>query len=149
MEKKTITKFGKEYYLLGINNSDEEVWLEEPSFNCNWYWGLGYVEVFNNNKTDIIDHSYFDSLFLNKPLPENFLDSFKESTLSKDEIWKLLELMKSCYIARHYSDMLHIGGANITNSDCSDIIKSQDEYDRINKVILPALFKEIKDILTK
>ena len=49
MEKQKITKFGDDYYLLGINQENEKVWLEKPSWDCDWYWGFGYVEIFNQN----------------------------------------------------------------------------------------------------
>lgn len=39
LAKKTINKFGK-HYLLGINKEGKHIWLEEPSWDCGWYWGF-------------------------------------------------------------------------------------------------------------
>lgn len=60
--------FGKDIYLLGVDSDNQNVWLEAPSWDCNWYWGFGYVERYtNNNKPhlskDIISHTHIDSEF--------------------------------------------------------------------------------------
>ena len=42
--KKEIKKiFNKKNYLLGINKEGHKVCLEERAFDCDWYWGIGYV----------------------------------------------------------------------------------------------------------
>lgn len=66
MEKQKITKFGDDYYLLGINQNNEKVWLKQPSWDCDWYWGLGYVQTFEENYSDIDMHTHFNILFFNK-----------------------------------------------------------------------------------
>ena len=44
----------KKYYLLGKRKEDNrKVWLEEGSWDCDWYWGLGYVEIFSYKYKDI------------------------------------------------------------------------------------------------
>ena len=90
MEKQKITKFNNDYYLLGINQENEKVWLEKPSWDCDWYWGFGYVEIFNQNYSDIDTHTHFNLLFFNtnKSSYDAFKEYFKETTLSNKELWK-------------------------------------------------------------
>lgn len=149
MKKEIRTKFNKKYYLLGKDHENHKVWLEEGHFDCDWYWGIGYVETFNHNYTDIVSHTHFDSLFFNQSL--GYLDAFKayfiDTPLSKDEIWKLLELMQTLYTMRKYSDILHTGGAHITTNTLKDLIKNDDEYKRINKVVIPQVLKEVYKLL--
>ena len=52
------------------------------------------------------------------------------------------ELMKSIYTLREYSDFIYRGGAHITSNPCKNDIKNDDEYKRINKVIIPSLLKK-------
>ena len=147
MKKQVKKVFGKKYYLLGINNEGEKEWLEEGHFDCGWYWGAGYVEVFNKRYTDIKAHTHFDSLFFNKT--KNCYDAFKEhyNSIPNYDVWKLLELMKSIYTLREYSDFLYTCGSHITSNPCKDIIENEKEYKRINEVLIPSLLKEVYKIL--
>lgn len=154
MKKKKTHAFGKDVYLLGVDHYGAYRWLEEASWDCDWYWGFGYVESYTNNKNperakDIESHTHFDSLFFNgdKNGFDMFNDFFQETPLEYNEVWKLVELMKSFYIARRYSDMLHRGGANYTGNRVADIIKDDKEYNRINKIVIPAITHAVYDLL--
>ena len=154
MKKQIITWNGKKYYLLGTDVDGTKYWLEESKFDCNWYWGIGYVETFTNNRNpersrDIQSHQHFDGLFFDKK--ENGRDIFEQfiidSTLSDKEVWQLMEIMQTLYMCRNYSDMLYCGGSHYTTNPCSAIIKNQDEYERINKIVIPKLLEELYKLL--
>ncbi len=149
MEKQKITKFGDDYYLLGINQDDVKVWLKKPSWDCDWYWGLGYVQTFNENYSDTDTHTHFNLLFFNtnKNGYDAFREYFKEITLSNKELWILLECIKSLYTLREYSDFLHISGSHYTSNPCKELLKNEDEYNRINKILIPNLWKQVENIL--
>lgn len=152
MEKKIITWHGRKYYLLGKDNEGTDYYLEEANWDCNWYWGFGYIETFSNKKNpekskDIRSHQHFDVMFLNTNGYDAFKKFFKETPVSNNELWKLVELMKSYYIARNYSDFLHRGSAGYSSNPAEDSIKNKEEYDRINKVVLPNIFSEVYKIL--
>lgn len=149
MKKLVIERGNKKYYLLGINKEGEEVFLEEASFDCNWYWGIGYVEIFDERRKHLISHSHFSSLFLGRNVPDSFREYFKETPLSDREMWDMLEIMKSLYSLREYSDLLHLGGANITNAKYKELIGNDEEYKRINEIIIPKLLEDLYSILTK
>lgn len=149
MEKEIKIKFGKKYYLLGKNEEGKKVWLEEASWDCGWYWGLGYIEIFNKNYTDIMSHQHFDGLFLkNSKFIEGFREIIKNTYLIDHDIWQLLENFKSLYILKNYSDFLHIGGAHYTTNKNRDLIKNEEEYDRINKVLIPKILEDIYKMLS-
>lgn len=149
MEKQKITKFGNDYYLLGINQNDEKVWLKQPSWDCDWYWGLGYVRTFEQDYSDIKMHTHFNILFFNKNKMsyDAFKEYFKETTLSNKELWTLLECMKSLYTLGEYSDFVYRGGSNFTKNPCKELLKNKDEYNRINKILIPNLWKQVENIL--
>lgn len=152
MEKETKQKFGKTYYLLGKRKGDnKKVWLEEGHFDCSWYWGIGYVEVFTHKYVDIEEHTHFDCLFFNNTgcCYDLFKAYFEETTLNDKEIWQLLENMKTLYNLRNYSDMIFRGGSHITTNQNSDLIKNEEEYKKINNVIIPKILKDIYGLLNK
>ena len=148
MEKEIKKVFGKKYYLLGVNQENEKVWLEQGHFDCDWYWGIGYVEIFNKRYSDIEMHTHFDSLFFNRNrcCYDLFVDYFKETTLQKNEIWQLLELMKTLYTLRETSDMIHCKGSHITsNEEIKEIFSNEyynNLYNKINNEEIPRLLKK-------
>lgn len=146
--------FGKDIYFLGQDKNGVNYWLEAASWDCSWYWGGGYVETYTNNRSpeksrDINSHQHFDGLFFkgNKNAHDLFFEHFPVHPFTDSEVWKICELMKAFYTARHYSDMLHCGGAHYTTNPAADAIKSEEEYNRINKNVIPAIMQELYKIL--
>ena len=148
MEKEVITKFGRKYYLLGKDAEGTKYWLEEPSWDCNWYWGFGYVQTFNRSGNDIDSHQHFDTLFLTRKIYDSFVELLVETPLSKNEIWTLLELMKSYYTLEKYAELCHTGSSWIASDNpCREILKDDDYEHRINTVLLPKIFDEIRNLM--
>ena len=154
MEKRKSHAFGKDVYLLGKDKKGTLYWLQEAKWDCDWYWGLGYVQTYTNNKnpnksTDINSHQHFNYLFFNGPSHgfDNFKKYFIETPFNDSEIWKIMEIMRTLYTLREYSDTLHRGGSHYTSNPCKDIIKNEDEYKRINEVLIPSLLKEVYKLL--
>lgn len=152
MKKKISSAFGKTIYLLGQDSEGTNYWLEEGSFDCGWYWGIGYVETYTNNSNpqcsrDISSHQHFDNMFLGGNGFDKFKEFFTKTPFDDKEIWKILEIMMALYTARRYSDMIHRGGANYTKNPLVEVIKSDKEYLRINEVVIPRLLEELYKIL--
>lgn len=154
MRKQTCRAFGKSCYLLGADSDGRYYWLEQGRFDCEWYWGFGYVETYTNNKRpdrarDISSHQHFDGLFFRGP--KNGFEQFKallvQRTVSDAELWALLELMQSAYTARHYADMLHRGGSNYTKNPVKAAIQNDMEYTRINQQVIPAVLQRVYTLL--
>ena len=147
MKKEKRKAFGKNIYLLGKDKDGIKYWLEEANFDCGWYWGFGYVETYTNNNNpekarDIKSHQHFDSLFLKENVFDSFKNLFVETPLTNEEIWQILDYMKEFYIMKEYSNLLHCRNHIISNEK-----ENQKEYERINKKILPELFKKIYNLL--
>lgn len=145
MKKEYLKKSNEEYYLLGVDQNNDKVYLKKATFDCDWYWGIGYIETFNGN--ELIAHNHFDYLFLKKNIFNSFKEYFKETVLTENEIWQLLELMKTLYVAREYSDVLHMEGANISKNFNTKIIANKDEYERLNKKVIPELLEKVYKLL--
>ena len=143
LSKKVIEWHGKNYYLLGEYDK-QKYWLEQASWDCGWYWGFGYIEVFNKLRTDIILHTHYDSMLLNsKNKDDKYIYIFDDiegfnSVLSREDQYKLTELMKGYYTLRDSSDLFH-----------GEKFKDTTIYKKINNELLPQLFQEIYLLLSK
>lgn len=149
---------GKKVYLLGKDKSGDYVWLEAPSWDCNWYWGFGYIERYFDNKSpskaeDISSHSHWDSEIIGNIEGDyrhhlNANPNIVESVLTDDESWKLAELMKSYYILRETASFFKYGASHLASNPLSNSLKDESITKRINEVLLPAIFREIDKLLT-
>jgi hypothetical protein len=147
LKKQVVEKWGKKYYLLGIRKDNKKVWLEDFSWDCDWYWAGGYIEIFTSNNPerakDIQEHTHFDSLFLKNPF-DSWIDYFKASTLNEYEIWRLLDLMKQFYVLRDCAEVFLYGG-HMTSEGRTEEEINKEMADKINKhiekVIIPLVRK--------
>lgn len=156
MKKQTTIAFRKKVYLLGADAEGTKYWLEAPSWDCDWYWGFGYVETYTNNdcpnkSRDINSHQHFDGLFLNNPKVsafDAFKAFFKETTLNDNEIWTLIDYMSSFYTLKEAAATLGRGYSHITEKAKLEEAKNIEMAKEINEKILPAIFKQIDIMLS-
>jgi len=124
-------------------NGNERIFLSPPSWDCGWYWGFGYLGNMNC-------HYHVDGLSKNKNLYDAFKEHFGKSLMIRDsQLWTVCELFKTFYILKETAEVLGRGGAHYTTNPCKDIIINKDETDRINNVVLPAVFDALYNILER
>ncbi len=156
LNKKTIRVFGHKYYLLGVSKEDGlNVYMQEPEWQCGWYWGGLYLTCFTNNRQpersrDIQSHFHFDSTFMRGPdcAKDEFKKFFKETTLSDDEIWELCDYMETFYTLKSAAELFKHGYSHQAEKAKIEELKDQDQADAVNKVWIPKVFKRIEKILT-
>lgn len=158
IEKRIENAFGKKIYLLGMDKEKQNVWLEAPSWDCEWYWGFGYLERYTNNKypqnaKDITSHTHFDSEITTK-INGNYIHhinehpEFIDTTLTDKQSWELSELMKTFYILSKTASLFYGGSAGVATNLIHYTLKNEKLYNYINKELLPVLFKQIDILLS-
>ena len=157
LKKKKSKAFGKEVYLLGEDKQGIRYWLESPSWDCEWYWGFGYVETYtshqhiNNLLGDQIIYDDKCQKYVKVGYIHNLYDTplFVKTTFSYDEGWLLTELFKQFYLLRDLSDFCHKSppGCHITTSPVNHGDLS-DWYNKVNKEMIPKITKKVLEILS-
>ncbi len=142
--------FGKDIYFLGQDSDGQNYWLEEPSWDCDWYWSVGYVETYTNNDhpdaaRDIDSHQHFDGLMGRLHLIK---DLGWTTPLTDREQWTLSELMRTAYTLKETAALHHVGGAHVSANPCKDMLKDPDRENYINATLLPAIFEQVKTLLS-
>lgn len=138
---KTLRNYSKNTYLGIVNN--EPIYLKAPSWDCGWYWGFGYLGNANC-------HYHVDGLGKTINLHDGMVEHFGNSFVVRpSDRWAFAELFKSFYVLKQTAEVLGRGGAHLTINPCKDIIINKDEVERINKIVLPAIFDEIYNILDR
>jgi hypothetical protein len=170
MKKQKSHAFGKDIYLLGTDSDKQKYWLEAPKWDCDWYWGFGYVETYTNNRNpflakDIKSHRHIDNSFIGQheyydgkkdahclgKYIHNIYDSplLKEKTFSKEEGWQLSELFKQFYLLKEMAEFCHRErpSCHVTTSPV-DHGNMHDWYDKINYEMIPKITEKILTILS-
>lgn len=135
----------------------KKIYLSAPSWDCDWYWGFGYlgnknchyhvdglkkIEKYNSEK------SSWEYKFVN--LYDGFREHFGFSLkITDNNLWTICELFQTFYTLKETAKVLGKGGSHYTNNPCKDIIINKEEVNRINEVVLPNIFLEIYKILNK
>ncbi len=135
-----------------------KIYLTDPSWDCGWYWGFGYLgnidehyhlKAFQSKNTS---HKKEDGTYFHETIERNInmhdalLEDYELVPNVKENLWSFCELVETAYVLKETAEVLGRGGSHYTANLCKDIVVNKDEVKRINDVVLPAIFKEINKI---
>ena len=148
------TRYGlKPLFLIGIAGDGRELWLEQPQFECNWYWSIGNVIYWEGNRKYGKNFGWTNLEDMTKgseSIHTNFLLNIsKGTTLTHEELWKFLELVELYYTTEKYYEMLYAKGARISSAPeyIKKLITNQPELERLRDKVIPGICKEVHDML--
>lgn len=157
--KKVKSNWNNSIYFGEVKETGEKVYLSAPSWDCNWYWGFGYLGNKNCHYHLSSYQSKFHTLTLNdgslKTITECRNINMYDALLTdydlpfkiKDSLWKFCELATTVYFLKETAEILGRGGSHYTVNECKDVIINPEEVIRINEVVLPSLFNAIHKLL--
>ena len=157
LEKRVSKAFGKKIYLLGTFEDGPNFWLKEPTWDCGWYWGFGYVSTYQS-------HQHYDGLCFKKyEYYDHKKGCFQQGeyihklsdrpdvvacSLIEREQWILSDLMKMAYTLKKTAELYRQGNAHLTSHGLVPQLKRPDREKEINEIELPAIFAQIEKLLT-
>lgn len=164
LDKKEGHAFGKDIVLLFQRDDLSFSWLEEPRWECSWYWSFGHVEEYTNNRhpedsNDIRSHSHIDSLLWEARGAGSHFNHINEvprvvaSVMPERESWIIADLFKQYYRWSSVAEMLYRGTANLTSDGAAQVLTLPEIrgkhplYNLVNGVILPRIMQRIMDLL--
>lgn len=122
----------------------ELVYLSKHGWDCNWYWGFGYL---GNSRS----HFHFDSLLSISDGKGSIKclasELFSETNISDADWWVIRDLFVQAYALKKAAEVYQYGGQQTSRSNLTDIIKNKDRAKEINadlEVVLDALWKLVK-----
>jgi len=156
MKKTKSHAFDKDCYLLGRDKDGDLIWLEAARWDCGWYWGFGYIEVYTHqadpaNSRDTSSHSHWSGLTGKQEGGRHLHhinEALDETVLTDAESWELSDLMKTFYTLKEASEVFGRGGSHLTDKGNHEFLKDGDMVKKINEVMLPQLFEAVYQILS-
>ena len=143
LDRKTIRCCTHTYYFLGIDANNTEYFLEEPSWDCNWYWGFGYIETFNENFTDILSHQHATDFYPEWVLKDNSI--LVETPFTEKEQWWLSEYFNQFYLFKKISEYYYVGHTGISSVYNKHI--SKKKWKEINNFLKTEIIDNIIKIV--
>lgn len=120
--------------------------LRRPSFDCDWYWGFGYLgnRIIHYHLSGIGEG---ENINFHDALTKHFGDSF----IIKDgkDIWQFAEIVQSIYTLKKAAELFHLGGAHYTTNPDAEMLKKSDWEREINEVLIPQQIASMYKILAK
>lgn len=126
------------------NNDGQRIYLTRPSFDCNWYWGFGYLG--NRNC-----HYHLDGIAKGENI--NFYDALKKHfgasfIVKGDAVWKFAEIVLTIYTLKKTAELFHLGGSHMTTNPAADTLKAKSDWEKeINEVLIPRQVEELYKLL--
>ncbi len=160
--------FGKDCYLLGRYKDGKTFWLEEPQWECSWYWGFGSITTYTQANPalarDIDSHSHYDSTFTGKAeryspdkqcvvadstyrLIISHNEDVSECVLSTPEQWLLSEYMQTAYTLQKAAELFGRGSSHVSAPPVP-LVKDEALATRINEIDLPRVFAAIRQLVS-
>ena len=129
-----MSRKGK-YELLGkVQGTEDKLYLERSSYDCDWYYGFGYIAIFEKNHQEQHTHTHWDCYFTDSSYvePEDIKNKLYDITLEDDDLWLLCDLMKTFYTLKDASAVYNRGNSHLTGQN-HGMIKDGDLKESIDK----------------
>lgn len=127
--------------------------LRRPSWDCDWYWGFGYLGNwdchFHLNGLESMDSECY-----RKNLFDQLKVFFGDSLTIKDDklLWKFCEIVTTIYTLREAAEVFYRGGSNYSSNPDKPSLVNKDYTQHINETLIPmqimSLYKVLKDAKT-
>jgi len=135
---------GPDKVLFGVNSEGESIYMDKPTFDCDWYWSFGYL----GNR-----HCHYHLESYDNGRNINMYDALKQDyTLTSHvemNLWQVCELALSIYTLKKTADLYHIGGSLMTCNRCKGHIQDIKQYNKIVNETLPQVLQSFWDLVTK
>ena len=120
----------------------EKLYFEKHSWDCDWYWGFGYIV--NKNL-----HTHAE-IFIKDLLWSEVDEVFEETKLTNKDFWVFKDLLKQAYSLKRAAEVYRHGGHCTSMEGITDIIKSEEKEEMINKdleIVLNTMWNFLEEIL--
>lgn len=114
------------------------VYLDKHSWDCDWYWGFGYV---GNNRC----HFHMDSLIKGVYDVDKI---FLHTNIKQDQWWVIRDLFMQAYALKEAAGVYQHGGHQTHRAGLTDILKNKDMADKLNadlKIVLDTVWNYMKE----
>lgn len=135
-------------FLLGVTHDNNYIYMRDFSFDCGWYWAGGYMtNCYKNSRCS--GHYHFDSTYLKGASGiDKVKEQFKWSTLTENEWWRLLDLMKQFYVLKASAEVFQYGGHYTSKGRTPEEI-NPEMAKMINNQIEQVIIPQVRKLLTE
>lgn len=113
---------------------DERIYLVKHSFDCNWYWGFGYLSGYRKGEREQSSHFHIDSLIQGSTEEvTNVNKIFNTTWISQDLWWILRELFNQAYALKKAAQVYKYGANQTSEGGYNKLLYSEEKNKSINE----------------
>lgn len=152
---------GKDKIFLGTRKNDNSlIFMNKPSWDCEWYWSFGYLRNKNEhyhlsnyqdigiNLTDEKGNYHSFTQKRNMNMYDCLLYDYELSSGIKDNLWSFCEQASAIYTLNDAYEVFYRGGSHFTFHPLRDTIKSTDKATNLADLLETLLQKFWNDLET-
>ena len=141
------TRQGDKFALLGKKSNGDKVYLQKASYDCDWYFGFGYIAVFEENRSEQSTHTHWDSYFTGSSHvePNHIKEEFEETPFTDKELWVLCDLMKTFYSLKETSGIYNRGNSHLTG-ETHGMIENEEMKQKVDRDTYKVIH-EVQDLV--
>lgn len=140
MSHEPTTIFTEDVYLGTRKEDGVRITLYAPSWDCDWYWGFGYLG--NEN-----EHFHLSGLASggNRNLYDALREDYELNTALSEgrDLWLFCELMTTAYTLKGASELFYRGGSHYCMNPLRDLLRDNSMYEEINYTLIPSVLDEV------
>lgn len=151
---------GKDRVFLGTHKgTNEKIYLSKPSFDCEWYWGFGYLGNKDchyhlsdyDNKDRLLYNDSEETVLVTEKRNINMYDAlladYNLSPAIEKNLWVFCELALSIYTLKDCAELFSQGGSHMTTNPDRSKLKSTTMYDRLTYDLIPMQCQTLWDLI--
>ena len=118
------------------------IYLSAPSWDCDWYWGFGYL----GNKNE---HYHLDGYQNNRNINMHnaLITDYDLNPKIEKNLWIFCDLVLTVYKFKEIAEIYKRGNNYSTTTGLESVVKNPTEYKKINEELLPLLFDKIYELI--
>jgi len=145
---------GKNKIFFGTNKeTNEKIYLDKPTWDCNWYWSFGYLGSKNchyhlsgyNSKTHVFTTDKGELKHItesrNKHMYYCLLEDYELNDTIKENLWSFCEQARTIYTIKDAYEVIHRGGSNYTHHPLKNKVKDSRKASSWATKLLPELLQ--------
>ena len=128
----------------------ERIYLSVPKFDCDWYWGFGYLGNRNchfhlkNCASFLYDNHELQRKNMYDQLKGVFGDSLR---IPDNKLWEFCEIAQTIYTMKESAEVFGRGGSHYTTNPDRETIKNTDIVETININVIPKQIRSLWKLL--
>ena len=122
----THTRQNDKYALIGKMENGDKVYLQKAEYQCDWYYGFGYIAIYQPNKQEQHTHTHWNSFFTGSShvTPDDIKNKLETVHIDENKLWEICDLMQTFYTLKEASGVYEREGSSHLTGETRGLLEN-------------------------